>query len=156
MGYADTFRYQGHYQQAAADPIQDILVIDACMSGQFSSENIQRDLGKVLAAFEQSRNEHIVTGHWGCGAFGGDLVLKFLQQVCAVMVLNAQVKRLDYSVYGDEALAKYFTQLLGLLEEKRKSVADVYQLMISYQQKTSFPAARIAFRDYVDQWLTNC
>ena len=154
-GYAETFRYQGAHQQADDAPIQDILVFDACFCDQFSSRNLHRDLGKALAGFEQSRNERIVTGHWGCGAFGGDFTLKFLQQICAAMVLNEQIKRLDYSVYGDEPLATYFTDLLKRLQEKRKSVADVYQLMLNYQQGDEIPVRRTPFRDHVDRWLND-
>lgn len=108
-----------------------------------------------MAGFEQSRNERIVTGHWGCGVFGGDFTWKFLQQICAVMALKEQIKHLDYSVYGDDALATYFTGLLKRLQEKGKSVADVYQLMLNYQQEDQIPVRRTPFRDFVDCWLND-
>jgi len=83
-------------------------------------KNIDRDLGKAWAAFEKSKNEIIVTGNWGCGAFGGDLTFKFLQQICAAMILGDHFKRLDYSVHTNEKLASNLKGLLESLEKNKK------------------------------------
>jgi len=127
--------------------------MDACFSGQFTQYNIDRDLGKAWAAFKKSKNEIIVTGNWGCGIFGGDLTFKFLQQVCAVMILGDHFKRLDYSVYGDEKLASKFKNILENLEKNKKTVADVYQMMIKYNQTSELSAARPQFSKYLEEWL---
>jgi hypothetical protein len=127
--------------------------MDACFNGQFTQKNIDRDLGKAWAAFDKSKNEIIVTGNWGCGVFGGDLTFKFLQQVCAVMILGDHFKRLDYSVYGDEKLATNLKNLLENLEKNNKTVADIYQMMITYSQNSSLFSSRPQFTDYVKKWL---
>ncbi|CAF5044718.1 unnamed protein product, partial [Rotaria sp. Silwood1] len=67
-----------HYHEQNPTYIQDILVLDACYSGHFTRNNINRDLGKAWAAFKKSKDEIIVTGKWGCGVFGEDLIFKFL------------------------------------------------------------------------------
>ena len=152
-GYGDTFRYREHWHEQNPSYIQDILVIDACFSNQFSQKNIDRDLGKAWTAFEKSNNEIIVTGHWGCGIFGGDLTFKFLQQICVATVLGDRFKRLDYSVYGDEALALKFNQLLESLEKKNKTVADVYEMMGAFRKTGNEIAIRASFSDYVDAWM---
>jgi poly(ADP-ribose) glycohydrolase len=127
--------------------------MDACFSSQFTQKNIDRDLDKAWATFDKSKNEIIVTGNWGCGAFGGDLILKFLQQVCAVMILGDHFKRLDYSVYGNENLALKLKNILEILEKNKKTVADIYQMMIKYNQTSGLFATRPQFSNYVEQWL---
>ena len=152
-GYADTFSYKGHYHEQNPNHIQDILVTDACYSGQFRRKTIDRDLGKAWGAFEKSKDEIIVTGNWGCGVFGGDLIFKFLQQICAVMILGEQFKRLDYSAYHDEMLAATLKTLLEKLEKNKKTVADIYQMMINYDAVDGLCASRPIFRNYVEKWL---
>jgi poly(ADP-ribose) glycohydrolase len=127
--------------------------MDACFSSQFAQKNIDRDLGKAWAAFEKSKNEIIVTGNWGCGAFGGNLIFKFLQQICAVMILGDHFKRLDYSAYGDEKLAAKLKNILENLEKSKKTVADIYQMMIKYSETSQLTAARPPFINYLEKWL---
>ncbi|CAF1404043.1 unnamed protein product [Adineta steineri] len=101
-GYGETFKFVGshlnynstniqdilimdaclsnHFSQYHIDRDLDILIMDACLSNHFSQYHIDRDLGKVWAAFSKAKNEIIVTGNWGCGVFGGDPTFKFLQQ----------------------------------------------------------------------------
>ncbi|CAF0763298.1 unnamed protein product [Adineta steineri] len=152
-GYADTFCYKGHYEQSNSNHIQDILVMDAVFSGQFTREKIDRDLGKAWATFKKSKDEIIVTGNWGCGVFGGDLIFKFLQQVCAAMILGDDFKRLDYSAYHEEDLAMTLKNLLQKLEQQKKTVADIYEMMNNYRQTSEMAALRPTFIDYVNNWL---
>ncbi|CAF1354956.1 unnamed protein product [Adineta steineri] len=79
-GYGETFKFVGSHLNYNSTNIQDILIMDACLSNHFSQYHIDRDLGKVWAAFSKAKNEIIVTGNWGCGVFGGDPTFKFLQQ----------------------------------------------------------------------------
>ncbi|CAF1211352.1 unnamed protein product, partial [Didymodactylos carnosus] len=67
-----------------------IRVMDACFEEQFSRDMIKQDLGKAYRAFS-SQTGKMITGNWGCGAFGGDFVHKFLQQVCVAIVLQGKV-----------------------------------------------------------------
>lgn len=60
-------------------------------------------------------NESIVTGHWGCGKFGGDKRHKFVQQVLAASAAN---RKLDYSVFGEDHTLNEFNQLLNYLENR--------------------------------------
>ncbi|CAF3257175.1 unnamed protein product [Rotaria socialis] len=154
-GYADTFAYQGHYHEQNPAYIQDILVMDACFSGQFTRTHIDRDLAKAWAAFYKSKDEIIVTGNWGCGVFGGDLTFKFLQQLCAAMILGDHFKRLDYSVYNDEQLASNLKNYLAKMETNKKTIADIYQMMIEYSEASELPASRRKFSDAFEQWLNS-
>ena len=128
--------------------------MDACDFGQFVPAFIDRDFGKAWAAFKYSQSQVIVSGHWGCGVFGGDYFLKLFQQTCAAMILNENFKRLDYSVYGDQPLCDDMKNLLNSLEEKHLTVAEIYRMIIGYQEKMkSKTSSNLSFRKYVDDWL---
>jgi putative IMPACT (imprinted ancient) family translation regulator len=71
------------------------------------------------------------------------------------MILGDHFKRLDYSVYGNQTLASKLKNLLENLEKNKKTVADIYQMMIKYSQTNDLFSARPQFSTYVDQWLLN-
>ena len=92
-GYADSFRFEGAYD----DPLvynrdcygripTEVFAIDAVNyvypypgdspHDQFSARSIMRDIHKAYTAFKGCTPATIATGNWGCGAFGGDPELK--------------------------------------------------------------------------------
>ncbi|KAI8839257.1 hypothetical protein BC829DRAFT_404047 [Chytridium lagenaria] len=121
-GTLDTlpFRYNGFYggDTVPSPPprLLDILVLDAVYRDHFSIHNTTRDMSKAFIAFKAMRGIPIVTGHWGCGIFGGNKVHKFLQQLCAAS--EAACERLDYSVFHDEELAALLERLLTRICER--------------------------------------
>ena len=54
---------------------------------------------------------NLLSGFWGCGAFGGDKIHKFLQQLCAATVTDTT---LYFSSYSDSAMCN---QLRGILQD---------------------------------------
>ena len=125
-GYLSTFRFTGFHPTR---PTHEILVADAVTSGQFSDANIRRDLNKIYLGFRSCKGTRVSTGHWGCGAFGGDRTLKFLQQVCAATVADVH---LDYSTFHDEESARSLTTVLARAERGGFSVADLVGVMHRY------------------------
>lgn len=116
---------------------------------------MDQDLNKAWGAFAKANNQIIVTGKWGCGAFGGDPVFKFLQQLCAVSIQTDKVQRLDYSVSGDKQLMTQLKSLVQQLERKGKTVADVYQMMLKYGKIGMASSLLPSFGDYVNKWLSS-
>lgn len=69
-------------------------------SRQFGKEDIKRELLKAYVGFNiQDHNlPSVVTGNWGCGAFAGDLRLKFLIQWLACSLAK---KKMIYCPFGN-------------------------------------------------------
>ena len=111
--------------------VPSILALDALPSfgdGQFSAPSILRDLNKALIGFTAPRARKISTGCWGCGAFGGDNLLKFLQQVMAATVAGVT---LDYSTFGKDVLCLHLQEVLQSIDEGRLTVGDLFEIISS-------------------------
>jgi poly(ADP-ribose) glycohydrolase len=111
IGYASTFEFEGDcdlYRQEGGRLIPDVVAMDAlqgCAKIQFGEGLIRRDLDKARLAFDgEGRGAcAVATGNWGCGAFGNDHTLKFLQQWLACS--SAGVPLLVYHTGGDKRAA---------------------------------------------------
>ena len=88
-GYANTFKVsEGRFEERSIPRV--ITAINALKMGkthnhlQFSPPALLRELNKAFIGFqlaeekEKEKKRTVVTGKWGCGAFGGDPQLKLL------------------------------------------------------------------------------
>ena len=108
-GYGHNFRFEENAIKNNQKLIKhNIIAIDAvCVySGGFETTDIERDLAKAFIGFNLinfsdekvlKMKKTISTGNWGCGAFGGDFELKFLQQWLAATF--AGVEKLYYYTF---------------------------------------------------------
>lgn len=76
-------------------------------AGLHRRERIEAEISNAETASETA--ESFATGHWGCGAFGGDKQLKALQQWIAV---SACKLKLHYFPFGDERFTQSFQKLV--------------------------------------------
>ena len=97
-------------------------------------EDIKRDIHKAYVGFniikfdsEQNIEKTIATGNWGCGAFGGNHILKFYQQWVAATY--AGIQRLDYYTFGVKEMKK-IVQNLEKIKIKFKTSNDLYNYII--------------------------
>ena len=96
------------YREVGGKPLPDVVAMDAlqgCAKIQFGEGLIRRDLDKARLAFDGGGRgaRAVATGNWGCGAFGNDHTLKFLQQWLAASA--AGVPLLLYHTCGDRRAA---------------------------------------------------
>ena len=126
-GYGMSFKFEGNAIKNENIKKYNIIAIDAVCtfsSGGVESESVERDLIKAyvgfnLINFEDEKVEKlektIATGNWGCGVFGGDFELKFIQQWLAATY--AGVKKLYYYTFGKKEMNFAYENL-----EKIKSI----------------------------------
>ena len=109
-GYARSFKFEN---DATKDITKikkhNIIAIDAVCtysSGGVDKDSVERDLIKAYVGFNLinfddekviTMTKTIATGNWGCGAFGGDFELKFLQQW--IVASYAGVEKLYYYTF---------------------------------------------------------
>lgn len=149
-GYLRTFKFAPLPSACLpSTDTQTVIAIDASVchkySLQFQDSVFHRDLNKAYLGFlnadkdpvgiplgeitsgGEGAHSFIATGLWGCGAFGGDPVLKFLQQVLAA---SSAEKNLCFSTFNNPKLQKELESLLCAINTS--TVADVYKVMVEY------------------------
>ncbi|KAI6192063.1 Poly(ADP-ribose) glycohydrolase-like [Aphelenchoides bicaudatus] len=117
----------GHYSSC-------IIAIDAIRytrpEKQFIRALIDREIRKAYVGFAVKLPDElrvIATGNWGCGAFNGNLQLKFLIQLIAASVAG---RSLHYFTFGDKKLIEKIRWFLNKLEEQNVSFNLLYKRMI--------------------------
>ena len=118
-----------------------ILAMDSVVGSlqQFKLDNILRDLHKAYVCFnlinydENDKIEKsIATGNWGCGVFGGDHELKFIQQWIAASF--AKVEKLDYYSFNCKEMAN-ITQKFHELKTEYKTANNLYRAIMGNQKE---------------------
>ena len=138
-GYANSFKFK---QSNITDDLSTvkrhrIIAIDASINRSFynyfykNTNDIIRDIHKAYVGFnlinlEENKNieKIIATGNWGCGAFGGNHELKFIQQWLAASFVG--VKRLDYYTFKEKEMqnaVKYYEEI----KNKYKNALKLYE-----------------------------
>jgi len=138
-GYASTFKFGGDYKdETPRDSLGRrktvILAIDASIfkvpSRQFSPKSITRELNKAYCGFytREFKDMPIATGHWGCGAFGGNKQLKSIIQIMAASEVGRDI---HYFTFGDEQFASSLSTLVALLKGKNVTVGALMVVLVS-------------------------
>ena len=133
-GYASNFLFKSNAIGNDTKEIKrtKLIAIDAFPHSKIRDQKIiARDIYKAFIGFktvfydekEEIEEKSIATGNWGCGAFGGDYELKFLQQWIAASF--AGIKRLDYYTFNNKNM-KYIIEMLNQIKNKYKKVKDLY------------------------------
>ena len=135
-GYAQSFKYEETAINEEKLIKHNIIAIDAVCSysGGVDRDSVLRDLIKAYVGFNlinfddkdvSKLDKTISSGNWGCGAFGGDYELKFIQQWLAATY--AGVEKLYYYTFGRKEMNNAIKNL-----EKIKSLNanNLYERMI--------------------------
>jgi len=140
-GYADTFEFVSDYKDEHGED-KEVVAIDAIYFGnyqyhQFSKEAILRELNKAYVGFygtetpmDRKINKPLSTGKWGCGAFMGDVQLKFVIQWLA----SSRAKRdMIFYSFGDKISMYLYEEILR--EYKGKKVKDLIRDMLEVSRR---------------------
>lgn len=152
-GYLSTFEFEGDYdgRRSVHLPPATVVAMDAlqgCAKIQFGEGLIRRDLNKARIAFDGGRGRTVATGNWGCGAFGNDHVLKFLQQWLAAS--DAGVSTIVYHTYGDARATALPALATGL---QALTVGELWEVVLAAAAGAvpGHPGAAAAFRRCVTE-----
>jgi poly(ADP-ribose) glycohydrolase len=161
QGYGRSFQYLGCVAtEQLIQPCDDrVIAIDAVpfrgAINQFEFVQIEREILKAVVGFSGAPGA-IVTGRWGCGAFGGNDQLKFLIQWMAAALVG--VSTLEYCAFDaghaecvNDFLQKFATVVDGL------SARIVYSRLLALFQDAKFSAlhASGAVFDFVLQHFSS-
>jgi poly(ADP-ribose) glycohydrolase len=162
-GYAHSFAFEGDYSKeknvptvVAIDALQGMAKIqwkgelfNSCVV-VFDKNNVLfveglmlRDVNKARIGFEGART--LATGNWGCGAFGNDHTLKFLQQWLAAS--EAGVEKMFYHTFGDKRAAHLWVLVSGL---KGMTVGELWTFM----KEAAVPADAMHFKRVLSERAT--
>eukprot|EP00581_Thalassiosira_minuscula_P012427 CAMPEP_0183726082 /NCGR_PEP_ID=MMETSP0737-20130205/22278_1 /TAXON_ID=385413 /ORGANISM="Thalassiosira miniscula, Strain CCMP1093" /LENGTH=466 /DNA_ID=CAMNT_0025957299 /DNA_START=70 /DNA_END=1470 /DNA_ORIENTATION=+ len=139
-GYLDSFKCEGPLEAEGEPDVKTILTLDACYQRHFTEAMLWRDLSKAYFSFlHLTREQHeeegrpvVSTGKWGCGAFGGSVPHKLMQQAVAARGAGVDI---DFSSFGGyEGCDK----IIKALHETKPSVAGVIGLLQNCKDRNTF------------------
>ncbi|PAA84612.1 hypothetical protein BOX15_Mlig002907g4, partial [Macrostomum lignano] len=106
---------------------------------QYVKQNLLRDTNKAYVAFRQSYKQcpelaasaprGVVTGNWGCGAFGGDPQLKSLLQWLVASQLELPV--LQYHKFSDSRVDR-LEEVSEKLQSAKCTVGQLWKRILDY------------------------
>ena len=143
-GYGNTFSWSKPYIETRERDVwgrlpTEVLAIDAYVMSNFEMQlhdkYLYRELNKAHCGFLCSRaaggpRAAFATGNWGCGAFGGDPVVKAIIQLMAAAVCG---RDLVYYTFGDEKLLRSLKLLYDLLKE-RATVGEIWSGLFAFRR----------------------
>eukprot|EP01084_Bolivina_argentea_P311878 539894_1 len=133
----DDIKQQINYEEKENIVCDTIVAIDAliCFSDNFEEINqfenalMLREINKAYIGFSYDINNNkyvIVTGNWGCGAFGGNSQLKSMLQWIASLVANKR----DIDYRKQKSKANLFENVIKhCSKEKKYCVSDLWKLL---------------------------
>uniref|UniRef100_A0A6B2L3X2 poly(ADP-ribose) glycohydrolase n=2 Tax=Arcella intermedia TaxID=1963864 RepID=A0A6B2L3X2_9EUKA len=135
-----------------------IIAIDAIdyrtagIESQYSLEYLRRDIRKAYIGFQFFTKDDtpdalditevhmpymctvdekpIATGHWGCGAFGGNKAVKAMIQIIAASEAR---KNLVFYSFGDKVFTEKLRKCVRILKERKLKVSELYQMIIEFK-----------------------
>ncbi|XP_017776989.1 PREDICTED: poly(ADP-ribose) glycohydrolase-like isoform X2 [Nicrophorus vespilloides] len=156
-GYSDAFTFDGDCRDDVpfdqyGRRITSIVAIDATrfnkVADQFGCHHIIRELNKSYAGFHSRLTGSIsavATGNWGCGAFGGNVHLKFLIQL---MACSASNRDMVYYTFSDPELREKLYDTYMFLAVNQITICKLWRLLCGYNRSKIVPET---FLSYIQQ-----
>eukprot|EP01112_Ceratiomyxa_fruticulosa_P009743 TRINITY_DN2553_c0_g2_i1.p1 TRINITY_DN2553_c0_g2~~TRINITY_DN2553_c0_g2_i1.p1 ORF type:complete len:463 (-),score=100.62 TRINITY_DN2553_c0_g2_i1:1896-3284(-) len=143
-GYGWEFKYAGDFQDNTERDeegltVTEIFAIDAIPSrirtDQFQHEIMKREIMKFYIGImgEGDSLAPCASGRWGCGAFGGDLELKFIQQVIGC---GAAKRPLVFMTFGDPKQQANCESLYQHLLKQNIHTGQLFNALLQFNPET--------------------
>jgi len=132
-GYGMRAAYTGPFNADWDWKNRKIIAIDAICGprDQLGDLTMFRELRKAWVGFKAGEGECLSSGHWGCGAFGGDQDVKCLVQVMAASM--AGVKKLDFYSFGDQKFYDRFSA--AMRAAMGKDAGWIWEKIVQFRKK---------------------
>jgi len=124
-GYQSNFKYDGDF--TTDSDLITIIFMDALPGGEHSDESFLRELNKAYIGFScDTKGAPIATGHWGCGAFGGNHKFKAILQLIAA----AEAERdLLYTTFGVNTYTDSLPSFYQFLVDNNVTVGELFKAL---------------------------
>jgi len=100
--------------------------MDALPGGESNKSSLDRELNKAYIAFTANTDgKPIATGHWGCGAFGGNHQRKAVLQLIAAAEAGVD---LEYTTYGTRHI-NGFKEFYDKMTKNNITVGQLYKAL---------------------------
>ncbi|ETO28016.1 hypothetical protein RFI_09115 [Reticulomyxa filosa] len=141
LGYGDTLQYKELEIKSKSAIVSNIVCMDAMVCfgengnfiNQFESKRMLRELNKAGVGFYLDGSKHIiVTGNWGCGAFGGNVQLKALLQLMTAAINGTTI---EYYSLANAKVAK-LKNVMEKFVENKYCVCDVWKILCNYDNQS--------------------
>ena len=146
--------YTGKSMQCWDWPSRKIIAIDAIPFQDGTGDNrfmqmqehlLKREIIKCFVGLQAAKGLGVSTGHWGCGAFGGDKEVKAIIQVIAASM--ADVKHMNFFAFGDEAFTEQFKTMMDDLYNSDVRVNGLWNILLRESKILKQP---VSFKDKYD------
>jgi len=124
-GYQWSFTYTGDYSNDSN--LISILHMDALPGGERDQSTLNRELNKAYLAFTSVPGKIVGTGHWGCGAFGGNHQRKAIIQLIAAAEAGVD---LQYTTYGTKHITG-FQEFYDAMIKYNVTTGELYRALLS-------------------------
>jgi len=139
-GYGRAAKFTGPFAPSRDWNQRKIVAIDAIAypSNQLGDVTMNREICKAWTGFNSVSGQRVGTGHWGCGAFGGDQNIKCLVQVIAASLAGVS---LDFYCFGDKKFHNDFKGALKVLKDK--TVGWLWEQILEFRSLSEGPKTNI-------------
>jgi len=142
-GYQNSFKFVGDFDQDNRP--MAIIFIDALPGGEQDDKTFLRELNKAYIGFScDTKGLPIATGHWGCGAFGGNHKFKTILQLLAA---SEAERNLHYATFGNNQYTDEFPPFLEQLQSIGVTVGELFKALRGKYVNRQFPLYKQVIQD---------
>jgi poly(ADP-ribose) glycohydrolase len=125
-GYQWSFSFAGDFDKDSN--AITVIHMDALPGGERDRQSVDRELNKAYISFINHGGKPVATGHWGCGAFGGNHQRKAIIQLIAAA--EAEVD-LQYTTYGTRHI-NGLQEFYSLMIQNHITISQLYRALLNH------------------------